>query len=442
MRLKSFLIIGLATLVSVAVLVSLILILRTNPPTEVANPTNPTQTPQSISSPTSTTPPTAKPSPAATSTIPPTAQPSPTLAQTATSVPNPTPFPPSLFPAPSPLKSNVGLNIWLFEQAPEKIIEWLNDLEVRWVRHQLPWNEIEPKQGEYDWERLDKVVETLHQANIRILLNPVHSPEWACGCAVGMPTNPADLADFMGKVAQRYKGKVAAYEIWNEANLAQEAGKPLNPGRYVELLKASYKTIKAADPAALVVFGGLSPTGIKDPNFAWDDVDFLKQIYAYRNGEVKQYFDVLGAHPGNTLNPPDTLWPANPGPGPGWRDHPSFYFRRVEQIRQTMVDAGDAQKPVWITEFGWASTTKAAPGFAFAEQISEEQQARYIAHAFEIANTSYPWMGVMFLFQLNFALPEVTTDPADERIAWGILRRDGSKRPSYFAVQDAARGKN
>ena len=45
----------------------------------------------------------------------------------------------------------------------------------------------------------------------------------------------------------------------------------------------------------------------------------------------------------------------------------------------------------------------------------------------------------MFLFQLNMALPEVSTDPNDERIAWGILNRDGTKRPSYFAVQDYAK---
>jgi len=37
------------------------------------------------------------------------------------------------------------------------------------------------------------------------------------------------------------------------------------------------------------------------------------------------------------------------------------------------------------------------------------------------------------------ALPNVATDPNDERIAWGIIRRDGSKRPSYFAVQDYAK---
>ncbi len=51
----------------------------------------------------------------------------------------------------------------------------------------------------------------------------------------------------------------------------------------------------------------------------------------------------------------------------------------------------------------------------------------------------YAWMGPMILFQLNFALPNVTEKAEDERVAWGLIRRDGSKRPSYFAFQAYAK---
>ena len=51
----------------------------------------------------------------------------------------------------------------------------------------------------------------------------------------------------------------------------------------------------------------------------------------------------------------------------------------------------------------------------------------------------YPWMGPMVLFQLNLALPNISTDPNDERIAWGLIRRDGSKRPAFTAVQQYAK---
>ena len=120
--------------------------------------------------------------------------------------------------------------------------------------------------------------------------------------------------------------------------------------------------------------------------------------------------------------------PDKPGPGPGWTTHPSFYFRRVEQLRQVMVENGDAQKQIWLTEFGWASATKAAPGFEYAEQVTEQEQADYIGAAMRMSRDQYPWMGPMLVFGLNFSLPNVSTDPGDERIAWSLLRRDGSKR--------------
>ena len=85
---------------------------------------------------------------------------------------------------------------------------------------------------------------------------------------------------------------------------------------------------------------------------------------------------------------------------------------------------------------------RGSPGFEYAAQNSEQEQADYIGRAFRMGRDNYPWMGPMLLFQLNFALPNVATEPTDERIAWGIIRRDGSKRPSYFAVQQYAKEYN
>jgi hypothetical protein len=104
-----------------------------------------------------------------------------------------------------------------------------------------------------------------------------------------------------------------------------------------------------------------------------------------------------------------------------------------------MLENGDAQKQMWLTEFGWSSTTTPAPGFEYAAQTSEQEQAQYIGQAFRMGRDNYPWMGPMLLFQLNMALPNISTDPNDERIAWGIIRRDGSKRPSYDAVKAYAK---
>lgn len=343
---------------------------------------------------------------------------------------------PTSYPLLRGLHAQPGVNAEIFGHF-DQVPSWMEDLGIKWVRQQVRWSSLEPVKGQRDFSSLDPIVNLATANNYKIMISFVRSPNWANPNG-GMPSNPQDFADFMGAVANRYKGKVAAYEIWNEQNLASEAGKPIQVGGYVQLLKASYIAIKQADPFAVVVSGGLSPVGFTDFNNVVDDVEYTKLFYAYNNGEAKRYFDVLGAHPGSNNNPPDTFWPSKPGPGPGWTNDPSFYFRRVEQVRKVMEDNGDGIKQMWLTEFGWDSTATPPPGYEYAKQISEQQQADYIARAFQKGYLEYNWMGPMLLWQLNFALPSVTPNDNDEKAGWGILRRDGSKRPSYFAVQQYA----
>ncbi len=330
-----------------------------------------------------------------------------------------------------------GLNVWVYQNDPQPVIGWMSDLGVKYAMHQLSWGDLEPQKGVYKWEILDNAVDALSKAGVRVILNPVHTPGWLQAPDGGM-TDTGELQRFMTLVAQRYKGKVVGYQIWNEPNLAREVGKYVVSARYAEILKAGYLGVKAGDPNAIVITAALTPTGVNNPELAINDVTFLQELYAYNGGELKGYFDVLGGHPGSNANPPNTFYPTNPGPGPGWNNDPSFYFRRIEQLRQVMVENGDAQKQMWLTEFGWASTPSPAPGFEYAAQTSEQAQAQYIGQAFRMGRDQYPWMGAMILFQLNMALPNVSTDPTDERIAWGILRRDGTERPSYTAVKQYA----
>jgi hypothetical protein len=253
-----------------------------------------------------------------------------------------------------------------------------------------------------------------------------------------MPADPNDLGDFLAAMATHYGGSVQAYEIWNEQNYAVEnAGYVSGAGRYVELLKVAYVRIKEANPYAFVLFGPLTPTGVNDPNIAIDDITYLREVYEYNGGEVKSYFDVLAAHTAGVHNRPDQLWPDNPGSGPGWIDHPTFYFRHVENIRQVMVDYGDDQKQIWLTEFGWASlegiAETAAPGYEYAQYNSAVVQADYLPWALDIGRTKYqPWLGAMFVWNLNYS----TFNPGvDEKSPFSLLRPDWGTRPSFRSVQ-------
>ena len=351
----------------------------------------------------------------------------------------------------SPLKLpslSYGINAHLYYQDLEEIKGWVNDLGSRWVRQQITWSDIEDAtrtdDNRYNWAELDRFVNALYLNNTHIILNPIGTPPQykSGGSGLPDPDKVSKFTAFMYALATRYKGKVDAYEVWNEANLSRESGKGIDPRRYINLLEKTYPTIKAADPSAIVVFGALSPTETNDPNYAVPDTNFLQQVYAYNNGEIKGYFDVMGMHPGGQSNPPDTLYPSQPGPGPAYVTSSEFYFRRIELLRKIMENAGDGAKQVWLTEFGWSSDTNPEDGYSFATFNSEAQQAQYIARAYQKAQSDYPWIGAMVLWNLNFSLPSVTQTKAngknDEKLGYSILRRDKSHRPAYDAYKQIA----
>jgi len=184
-----------------------------------------------------------------------------------------------------------------------------------------------------------------------------------------------------------------AYEVWNEPNLDYEwrGGAP-DPAAYVAVLRAAYLGIKAGDPAATVVSGGVATTGASPQ--AWlgtagymDDLEFIRGMY--RAGGAA-YFDALGSHPYGGGTEPEVV-----------RGAP--YFRRAEEQRQVMLEFGDAETPVWATEFGWIGRCEQCDlGEHERVEVSYAQQAGYLVRAFRYAEANWPWMGPMFVFNLDF----------------------------------------
>jgi polysaccharide biosynthesis protein PslG len=326
----------------------------------------------------------------------------------------------------------------------DKLFSTLSDVQFGWMRQQIRWCSYEPAKGQFGNNyvaQVDAVINAAAARGVKIMLSPVCSPDWT-GAGGGLPKNPQDMGDLMKFMADRYKGKVQAYEIWNEQNYAYETGGTVNVGAYIPVLKAGYQALKASDPNITVVFGGLTPTGVTGhPEIALDDVQYLQQIYAINGGEVKQYYDVLGAHPGSNCNPPDNAYPDNPATTPCGNDADggrsftkdnSFYFKRIVQLRGVMEQNGESGKKMWLTEFGWDSTQNPPAGYEYAKYISEDQQAQNLTRAFALGK-SYAWMGVMFVWNLNFQV--TVSNPGDEKYGWGVIRNDWSARPAYTALK-------
>ncbi len=368
-----------------------------------------------------------------------------------TALPGPTRTPVPLPPLPEGIVRPTLANPYF--QTPEygvQIFTWWNlengtrdldlvrEMEFGWVKQIFAWRDMEQiEKGHYDWYRPDLIVGMVEEHGLKLLARIDHQPFWAQadGGAAPVPSAPPknyqDFGDFCHVFADRYKGRIGAYEIWNEPNLSREWGnKPPNPAEYVQLLAACYIGIKAADPEAVVISAGLAPTATDDPEIAIPDDAFVRGMYEAGGAD---YFDVLGVHAAGYMNPPERD-PAEveADPALGYR---FLTFRHVEDIRRIMVEHGDADKQIAITEMGW-TTDPINSSYAWYA-VTEQQQADYLVGAYRWAREHWdPWMGLMITIYM--ADPDWTEQ--NEQY-WFALNRpsfpDPDLRPAYFALKEA-----
>jgi LysM repeat protein len=235
--------------------------------------------------------------------------------------------------APPPRPAAAGFGYGVQVHAPggdQRVVDLTKGMGFNWIKQQVEWQAYEGSKGSTNFSGLDNLVNQANAAGINVLLSIVKAPAWARppdtdSSVAGPPANPQDMADFMGAMAAHFQGRVKAYEIWNEQNLHYEWGnEPLSAQRYVQLLCATYRAIKANDGGALVISGALTPTGVNDGVRAIDDVTYLSQMV--RAG-VNSCSDGIGAHPSGYNNPATVGVGWTTAAEPQFKGHRSFYFR-------------------------------------------------------------------------------------------------------------------
>jgi hypothetical protein len=327
--------------------------------------------------------------------------------------------------------------LWGHPDTTSRDLKLVTDAGFRWQKTLFQWRQIEGAcKGCFDWSEADRVVKASRSAGVQIIARLDFQPAWARkdGATNGPPDNYQDYADFVSAFVSRYAagssiGRVGAIEVWNEVNLDREwGGATINKQQaadYVRLLGVAYSAAKAADPSITVITAGLSPTGVTDGRSA-DDAQYLQWLY---DAGLKGKYDVLGAH-GN-VQAPEVDAPLNSLPN---FKHPSFYFRRIEQLRDLMVKNGDADKRMWLLEFGWTADTQ-HPNYAWFA-VTEDKKSANILRAFDYARQHWqPWIGVMTLW----TLPDPSWTHDREEYWWAITNTDGTARPAYADLLQARR---
>lgn len=330
-----------------------------------------------------------------------------------------------------------GMNTFLEQEVEDwklrRTFELLKAANVRWIRQQIPWSDIEVNaKGDYTteygstWAKYDKIVALANEYNIHILARLDSPPAWSRTdnrVHNRPPDNYEDYGDFVYNFVSRYKGKITYFQIWNEPNIFPEWGwQEANAAEYVKLLKVAYTRAKEANPNAVIVMAALAPTLGTPDGYNESDLVYLQQIYD--NGGAP-YFDIMAAMG-------YSLWT---GPLDRRADTGRVNLSRVLLIRDVMVRNGDANKPVWVSELGWDALPIDAPIEPTHGQVSREIQARYLSEAYKRAQQEWPWLGVMFTWHLRMVHDENRDQPL---YYFGLADADFTLHPAYYAYQELA----
>jgi hypothetical protein len=235
-------------------------------------------------------------------------------------------------------------------------LRWTGDTPTRipesagawrlWDTYGTEWRYLEPARGTWRFEYLDRYVRQAEERKIDLLLTLGQTPVWAsarpaeqaANKGIGNAAEPADMkdwVDYVRTVASRYKGRIKAYEIWNEPAFTEtdqrawwksgRAGYFSGSARtMVDLTKAAAKVIHDVDPTALVVSPSMS-----------GHYQGLRRLEAFLDAGGGEYVDVIGFH----FYTVDSAMP---------EALPSL----VARVRDVMVRRGLGAKPIWNTESG------------------------------------------------------------------------------------------
>jgi hypothetical protein len=391
----------------------------------------------------------------------------------------------TFIPTPPPVAwasvPQLGVNAYniQFEPNPADVtrtLELARDMGARYVRMQLPWEDVEIHgKGDFEdrrnqparnaWQKYDALFGEMRRLGLEPIVRidrapdwarqqTLATPEWQAGYAAnpnstGPPDRIADYADFVGVFAARYRNQVRFIQLWNEPNLAYEWNwRTPDPQAFVELLRAGAVAARAANPDAVMLFPSLAPTDGLDPQAPMTELEFLDQIYLAGGSP---FFDIMSAQAYGLGQPPtEHRYVRVRRPAEWYWTRPldtRIDVSRVVLLREVMERHGDGKKAVWISEFGYVSPSENVPAErrnTWGAPVTEAQKAAYLVGQLERARREWPWVGVMNVWFLRWGGYR-EPDPQDPTQYFALVRRDFTPLPAYealktYAAQEPAAG--
>jgi hypothetical protein len=283
------------------------------------------------------------------------------------------------------------------------------------VRMYLSWNRVEPSNvppTQYNWAAYDQSFKALAERGLQPITVIQDCPTWACSRTDGpiRAERVGDFVEFMGALTARYSK--AAYnahywEFWNEPDSTASAGGinynwGMYGARYAAMLGAVRPAMKAADPAAQLVLGGVAYD-----NFQESGGPFYRRFVD----------DVLDAGGGQHLDAFNFHYYVQ-------NIHWCSFTAKLNELRAKLKARG-LNLPIMSTETGYTSD----PNFG----SSDDTQSLYVAQAY--AQTA----GEGMLSTTWFLIKDFNTNVPGWQIFQksGLIDRAGAPKPSHQSYKVA-----
>ncbi|MFH1176911.1 MAG: cellulase family glycosylhydrolase [Acidobacteriota bacterium] len=283
--------------------------------------------------------------------------------------------------------------------APE-ILDLIAGAGIEWVRIDFIWSWVEPAPDRFNWGLYDDLVDQANARGLKVFATISSTPGWATGGqpGAGVPRESADFYDLCYRAALRYRGRVAAWGMWNEPNVRQfwQGSRQA----YIDtILKPGAQAVHAADPSAKVC----GPELAHLQSAAWDR--WLRDVLR----QASSHLDVVTHH----------LYPDG-GSAASLRRMLLDGGRQPWEppaLRKVLKEESWLGRPFWITETGANSSSPSPAG--------EAAQAAFLQRVLEIlfgAERELSWVQRVFFY-------EITDDPAFPANAFGIVSATPELRP-------------
>jgi hypothetical protein len=237
-----------------------------------------------------------------------------------------------------------------------------------WMTVALHWSDVEPTAPisgvhTYDWSRFDATVARAQAAGMSIFVLFADNPAWAAQYRNGPVTNTVDLISVVSAAAQRYNGSVAGSPVINywsfyaepdngalwQAKLGKGywGGVPActvpacgTPAGYADMLAGVSAAIRAANPNAVVMIGGLAYDA-----FTTDGGPFVQGFLA---GVLDQLNSAHGGAAATLGAVAFHYYPISTGRWPTIKE-------KAQEIRSIMTQHGAGSLPLIVPEMGYWS---------------------------------------------------------------------------------------